>query len=232
VQLLYDYNHFHSQYIWICVFLLQVRGSDEGRQRLLVLLSPGGIRIEQFVTNCGGERLPCNHLYVISVTFMSVTVQCLYTLLIYVLLLLYALAFHRLALDVVHNILNMQRYVTSVAGQAASVVRRRREAANISASMKTFNCYETVRQFYPSDMATLAWPTSRVGKTYCENVWTTTGFCDMKNLPKSLSRHKCQKITFKTKIALKTFRSAMIYFEFERTAETISVPQNCRSVCS
>ena len=28
------------------------------------------------------------------------------------------------------------------------------------------------------------------------------------------------KITFKTKIALKTFGSAMIYFDFERTAET------------
>ena len=42
--------------------------SQEGRQRLLVLLSPHGIRIEQFITNCGGERLPCNHLYVSSVT--------------------------------------------------------------------------------------------------------------------------------------------------------------------
>ena len=61
-------------------------------------------------------------------------------------------------LDVVHNILNMQRYVTSVAGHghAASVVRRRREAANISASMKTFDCYDLVRQFYPGDMASLA----------------------------------------------------------------------------
>jgi len=28
-----------------------------------------------------------------------------------------------------------------------------------------------------------------------------------------------QKITFKTKIALKTFGSAMIYFDFEGTAE-------------
>jgi len=26
VQLLYDSNHFHSQYIWICGFLPQVRG--------------------------------------------------------------------------------------------------------------------------------------------------------------------------------------------------------------
>jgi len=29
-----------------------------------------------------------------------------------------------------------------------------------------------------------------------------------------------KKITFKTKVALKTFGSAMIYFDFERTAET------------
>jgi len=49
--------------------------SHEGRQRLLVcLLSPGGVPIEQFVTNFGGERLPYNYLYVSSVTFMSVTV--------------------------------------------------------------------------------------------------------------------------------------------------------------
>jgi len=36
-------------------------------------------------------------------------------------------------LDVVYNILNTQRYVTSVAGQTCSytVVRRRREASNL-----------------------------------------------------------------------------------------------------
>jgi len=28
VPLLYDSNHFHSQYIWICIFLLQVRGQS------------------------------------------------------------------------------------------------------------------------------------------------------------------------------------------------------------
>jgi len=55
-------------------FFFKSGESHEGWQRLLVLLSPGGFRIEQFVTNCGGERLSCNHLYVSSVTFMSVTV--------------------------------------------------------------------------------------------------------------------------------------------------------------
>ena len=65
VQLLYDSNHFHNQSIRICVFF-KSGDSHEGRQRLLVLLSPGGFRIEQFVTNCGGDRVPCNHLYVTS----------------------------------------------------------------------------------------------------------------------------------------------------------------------
>jgi len=43
-------------------FFFKSGDSHEGRQRLLVLLSTVGIRIEQLVTNCGGERLPCNHL--------------------------------------------------------------------------------------------------------------------------------------------------------------------------
>jgi len=55
-------------------FFFKSGKSHEGRQRLLVLFLPGGFRIEQFVTNCGGERLPCNCFYVSSVTFMSVTV--------------------------------------------------------------------------------------------------------------------------------------------------------------
>jgi len=55
-------------------FFFKSGESHDGGKRLLVLLSPGGIRIEQFVTNCGGERLPCNHVYVSSVTIMSVTV--------------------------------------------------------------------------------------------------------------------------------------------------------------
>jgi len=49
--------------------------THEGRHRLLALLSPGGFRIEQFVTNCGGERFLCTSLYVMSsVNFMSITV--------------------------------------------------------------------------------------------------------------------------------------------------------------
>jgi len=60
----------------------------KGGSDCLCLLSSGGIRIEQFVTNCVGERLPCNYVYVsygVLYTFNNV-------------LLLYALAFHSLAL--------------------------------------------------------------------------------------------------------------------------------------
>ena len=42
----------------------------------------------------------------------------------------------------------------------------------------------------------------------------------MKNLPRSLSRHARSKNNIQNKIALKTFGSAMIYFDFERTVET------------
>ena len=103
-------------------FFFKSGDSHEGRQRLLVLLSPGGVRIEQFVTNCGGERLQCNHLPLCQLCNLHVSNSVMFVyILIYVLLLLYALAFHRLALTwLVHNVLNTQRYVTSVAGQTCS----------------------------------------------------------------------------------------------------------------
>ena len=44
-------------------FFFKSGDSHEGRQGLLVLLAPGCIRMEQFVTNCGGERLQCSHLF-------------------------------------------------------------------------------------------------------------------------------------------------------------------------
>jgi len=82
-------------------------------------------------------------------------------------------------LDVVHTILNMQRYATSVAGQTCSF------SGNAAKGGSQYFCLnENVsllrhRQFYPSEMASLAWPTSRVGKTCYEDVWTRTGLCDM-----------------------------------------------------
>ena len=74
VQVLYDSNLLIVNTSEFSDFFFTSEESHEGRQRLLVFLSPGGFRIEQFVTNCGGERLPYNHLYVSSITFMSVTV--------------------------------------------------------------------------------------------------------------------------------------------------------------
>jgi len=64
----------------------------------------------------------------------------------------------------VYNILNIISSWpgTSVAGQTCCYGdRRRREVANISSSMKTFHCYDIIRQFYRTDMASLAWPTRR-----------------------------------------------------------------------
>jgi len=70
----------------------------------------------------------------------------------------------------------------------ATVLRRSREATYISASMKTFHCYDIVGQFYGTDAASLAWSTTRAVENCDENMWTATGFCDKKNLPRSLSR--------------------------------------------
>ena len=113
-------------------------------------------------------------------------------------------------LDIMYNILNMQRYATPVAGQAA----------NISASMKTFHCYDIVSQYNLTDMASLPWPTSRVGETCYENVWTAAGFCDIKNLPRRLNRHTRSKNHIQNQIASKTSGKARIDFGFERTAKT------------
>jgi len=80
-------------------FIFKSGDSHEGRQRLLVLLSRGDVRIEQFITNCGGERLQCNHLPLCQLCNLHVSNSVMFVyILIYVLLLLYALAFHRLAL--------------------------------------------------------------------------------------------------------------------------------------
>ena len=151
MQLLYDCNHFHSQYISICVFL-QFRGKS-WREAATACAPLTGWLSHWAVC---GERLPCNYLYVGSVTFMSETVQCLHALLIYVLLLLYALAFHRLALTwrcAYYTEYAALCRTSSWSDIAAAVVKRRREAASISASMKTFHCYDVVRQFSPTDVA-------------------------------------------------------------------------------
>ena len=102
-------------------FFFKSGDSHEGRQRLLVLLSPGGVRIEQFVANCGGERLQWNHLPLYQLCNLHVSNNVMFVyILIYVGYSFYYMLSHSTnwhLLDVVHNVLNMQRYVTSVAGQ-------------------------------------------------------------------------------------------------------------------
>ena len=85
--------------------------------------------------------------------------------------------------------------------------------------MKTFEMLRH-RQFYPGDMASLAWSTSRVGKTWYGTVWTTTGFCDMKNLPRSLSRHARSKNNIQNQNCFKNFWKRNDILWLERRAET------------
>ena len=43
-----------------------------------------------------------------------------------------------------------------------------------------------------------------------DNVWTKTGFCDLKNLPRSLSKHEIFNIHIQSQIFLKTFGTSRI----------------------
>jgi len=54
--------------------------------------------------------------------------------------------------------------------------------------------------FQSGNPVSLAWSTNRVVENCYENVWTTTGFCDMKNLPRSLSRYKRSTNHIQTKL--------------------------------
>ncbi|XP_061560982.1 zinc finger MYM-type protein 1-like [Phycodurus eques] len=44
----------------------------------------------------------------------------------------------------------------------------------------------------------------------CENVWTKIGYCDMKNLPRSLTKHERSTSHIQSQIALKTFGTTRI----------------------
>ena len=43
-----------------------------------------------------------------------------------------------------------------------------------------------------------------------DNVWTRTGFCDLKNLPRSLCKHEKFNIHFQSQISFKTFETSRI----------------------
>lgn len=44
----------------------------------------------------------------------------------------------------------------------------------------------------------------------CDNVWTGTGFCDLKNLPRSLSKHESSATHIQSQIALKTLETSQV----------------------
>ena len=43
-----------------------------------------------------------------------------------------------------------------------------------------------------------------------DNVWTKTGFCDLKNLPRSCSKHEKSNIHIQSQISFKTFETSRI----------------------
>jgi len=158
----------------------------------LCLLSPGGFRIEQFVTNCVGERLPCNYFYVSAVTFMSATVQCLYTLLICVGCYFYYMLSHFIVWDftfcIIYCICSVMPFQQLVR-HAASVINRRREADNISASKKTVSLLRHTYALLSYSYGITGVTDKPDGEHCYEGVQNTAGFCDMKYLPRSFSRH-------------------------------------------
>jgi len=99
--------------------------------------------------------------------------------------LLYALAFHNLALN------SRCVYCTQYAAlcHINSWSDMQLQWWGGEGRQPIFHCHDIVRQFYRADTASLVWPPSRVGETCFENVWATAGFCDMKYLPRNLSRH-------------------------------------------
>ena len=122
--------------------------------------------------------------------------------------------------DIVHNILNMQRYVTSVAGQTCSFSGK---AAKRGSQYLCLN--ENVSLLRHRHSILVIWHhwcdrQVALGKLAMKVCGLQQDFVTWKIYQKASADMPGQKITFKTKIALKTFGSAMIYFEFERTAET------------
>jgi len=115
-------------------------------------------------------------------------------------------------LHVVYNILNMQRYGTSLAGQTWGYSD---EAAKGGSQYLCFNLNENVWLLRRSYGILSLWygitgvtDKPRWGNLLW-NVWTTAGFCDMKNLPRSLSRHARWTNHIQNQIALITVGSAL-----------------------
>jgi len=83
VQLLYGSDHFHSEYIRICVVLVQVKGKS---WREAATACASSSRVVFALSSLSQTVLlrACRAIDLF-VTFMSPAVQCLYTILIYAL---------------------------------------------------------------------------------------------------------------------------------------------------
>jgi len=94
--------------------------------------------------------------------------------------------------------------------------------------MKTFHCYEL------GNSVVLIWHHWRDRQVGLEKIamkmrGTTAGFCDMKNLARSLSRHETSTHHIENQIALKTFGSTRTGLAlFEQTGETENQRHNAQ----
>ena len=121
----------------------------------------------------------------------------------------------------VYNILNMQRYATSVAGQTCSYSGK---AAKGSSQYLWLS--ENVSLVRHSCAILSYWYgiTGLTDKSRWENLlWKCVDYNRIlwheKSTKKPQQTCQVKKKAFKARIALKTFGSAMIYFDFERTVE-------------
>ena len=185
MQLLHDSNHFLSQYISICVFLLYAMGNSRREASTACASSSHWVTfaLSSLSQLCWWALAVQFPLYQLCNLNVSYSVMFLYTF--NDVPLLNALAFHRLALT-----WRCAQYTEYAAlCHISSWSDMQLQWWGGEGRQTIFHCYDIVRQFYRADMASLARPTSRVGETCFENVWTSAGFCDMKYLPRSLKRH-------------------------------------------
>ena len=110
------------------------------------------------------------------------------------------------------NILNMQRYATTVTGQTCSCSDKLAKGGSQYLCLnEKLSLYNIVGQFYRTDAASLAWPLSRVGENCYENGGIQQ-YCILwheKSIMKPQQTWKVNK-SHSNQIALKTFGSTRI----------------------
>ena len=61
-----------------------------------------------------------------------------------------------------------------------------------------------------------------------DNVWTKTGFCDLKNLPRSLGKHEKSNIYIQSQISFKTFGTSRIDLALNKQQRLNISPHNSK----